>query len=1516
MTLRETPNGLFWFCETCLDRLPVNDVSSPRADVRLLVELPSIVAIPFDEYLREDHPVQRLHRLCDAVEILTRFLTIVAFAEVRRCSGEAGMPADLQERLVANIFRPTFGQWQNMLTGLSEWLRTREDVIVSEAPSFVFDNLLPFLSGQTRTIEDSLLALRNDLVHGGGMTNAAARALLLEWHDRVEILLKALSFLSDTKVIHINDGQFRQLIGVKADGQAIVLSEEETVATASFDGHVVISRQRQSLDLWPLCDYGVARTNGPRGLRKAEGSSPQIYFRHEQDRLLFAAIGVDLHRGERYDVLAEFRSLFQTAKPGLAEKEKPTDCDQEVLADGRRDPLRLSEVQQAKEKIKEMDHGVCWIGGAAGIGKSFLLAQLASAAHISMKSSPKKSCCVIWRFRAGDDRRCNKTAFLEHSVRQLIRWLDQDLEIEIPRDLETKDLEASLAVLLANVALVPAPTALGNPPRVTFYLDGMDEIERVDPSVLELPFRLQKSNCLWVCVGRPERTIPSVFSPDRCRHLFEAGLPPMSDADIRAILTEETGALKYDLLGLDREILTNEGGSRVTNVFVDAVVARASGLPLYVHYVVQDLIIGELSFADLPTRLPPGLNAYFDLLLQRLSIGDMAVLTTRLAALVMGSKLPLPEDALRLLLQREGDLGDGEEAATLLRRALSLLRSIIQPMSLPNGRTGWEPYHESFRDYLRQAPTFRNENARAQRSFCNLTRAWYDLSETHSAQDYVLRVGIKHLLEAGEWNSAVELLVGFDFPAAKVGADLTFELIRDYQAALAGGAEDDSPTRRALEDWARFVDAEGHNLHLYPGLFLQQALNWPANSTVSKTAMVRYQTHKSELELPYVFRLGYKPSRLDSSSLVRTMRGHGSPVHAIVVSLDSTWAVSASGSTGSFINPDSDDTLRFWDLTTGECLRTLSAQKSAVVSMALSPDGSRLISGSNDGTIRLWNLTTYDCMRTFQASESAIDFIAWVSDKRFATMSSGWFILQDQGLRLWELESGLVEKTIGGASPPVALMPGGRTLVTSITQGLGMTDPVFLKEWSVETGECIRTYPEHEDPVTALAVSPDGSLLAVGDKTGSIRTYDHSDDVTYFRRGKHGGPISCLAWTLTPTRFLSGNDDGTIQLWDAASGECLQVYFGHAGAVTSIVCLPSGQGFVSGGKDTTLRIWSFSDGSALENPALEYEDSEDEDPTPFLTPSNYVAVAQNGLLLVTANSTTVVTTQLKPVSKYKIQVRSDHDRVTDVAINPSGSRLLIGSIYRRWDEREFDEVGGVVSVWDTMRQEQIARLTGHTLGVTSVAISSDGSRGISGSRDGTLNFWDLNAGQLLKTLRGHESEVTSVAMTPDGTIAISGSGDERVKAWDLKDGRCICTTGERHGVITSVAVTPDGHYALSASSTDYLHQKSFDRSVRVWDIHTGKCVMQLQGCLGFIRCVAVDDDGKKVLAGSEDGTLRVWDFATGKILAIYPIPSSGPVMSCAVVKKVYLCSDLSGNVYFLRLDAVSTNLNVSVKSFL
>src|SRR5206468_1086954 len=103
-------------------------------------------------------------------------------------------------------------------------------------------------------------------------------------------------------------------------------------------------------------------------------------------------------------------------------------------------------------------------------------------------------------------------------------------------------------------------------------------------------------------------------------HVFPGELPGMSSDDVRGMLIEGTGSRKYGLLKRDQE---SPDAVRPDNAAVAAVIERAAGLPLYVHFVVEDILKGSFRFGDLEHRLPPGLEAYYDDLLRRLSIGDL-----------------------------------------------------------------------------------------------------------------------------------------------------------------------------------------------------------------------------------------------------------------------------------------------------------------------------------------------------------------------------------------------------------------------------------------------------------------------------------------------------------------------------------------------------------------------------------------------------------------------------------------------------------------------------------------------------------------------------------------------------------------------------------------------------------------------------------------------------------------------------------------------------------------------------
>jgi hypothetical protein len=110
-----------------------------------------------------------------------------------------------------------------------------------------------------------------------------------------------------------------------------------------------------------------------------------------------------------------------------------------------------------------------------------------------------------------------------------------------------------------------------------------------------------------------------------------------------------------------------------------------------------------------------------------------------------------------------------------------------------------------------------------------------------------------------------------------------------------------------------------------------------------------------------------------------------------------------------------------------------------------------------------------------------------------------------------------------------------------------------------------------------------------------------------------------------------------------------------------------------------------------------------------------------------------------------------------------------------------------------LQRRTMMLMRGHTWFVNSVAISLDGRRIVSGSKDKTVRVWDIATGQNVLTLTGHADEVNSVAISPDARRIVSGSSDRSVKVWDIRTGQNLFTFNEHVNAITSVAISPDGN---------------------------------------------------------------------------------------------------------------------------
>ena len=153
--------------------------------------------------------------------------------------------------------------------------------------------------------------------------------------------------------------------------------------------------------------------------------------------------------------------------------------------------------------------------------------------------------------------------------------------------------------------------------------------------------------------------------------------------------------------------------------------------------------------------------------------------------------------------------------------------------------------------------------------------------------------------------------------------------------------------------------------------------------------------------------------------------------------------------------------------------------------------------------------------------------------------------------------------------------------------------------------------------------------------------------------------------------------------------------------------------------------------------------------------------------------------------------RVEYGRTMEVALQEwregdlAATRCLIESTradLRGWEWRDIHH----------LYHSDLLTLKGHTSGLGSASFSTDGSRILTGSADGTAKVWDAHTGTELLTLKGHFGGVLWASFSPDGSRIVTSSGDGWAKVWDTKTGTEILTLEGHTGPVSSASSAPTG----------------------------------------------------------------------------------------------------------------------------
>ena len=570
--------------------------------------------------------------------------------------------------------------------------------------------------------------------------------------------------------------------------------------------------------------------------------------------------------------------------------------------------------------------------------------------------------------------------------------------------------------------------------------------------------------------------------------------------------------------------------------------------------------------------------------------------------------------------------------------------------------------------------------------------------------------------------------------------------------------------------------------------------------------------------------------------LMQYLTGSSSSVSAVAFSPDGKTLVSVSD----------DNMVEIWDMEGGEPIgqQSLASPSNSIKSLAFNADGPMLASAGSDGVISLWDVRSGSLVGQLQ-NDSAISSLAFSPDGKI--LASGNF---DQTLSLWDLNtlqrigqplSGFNDTVTSIAISPdnAVLAWGGCSLRLGDSCSRGHVILWDLVTFEM-TGEPI---VGHTNFVTGISFSPDGRTLISGSDDKTLILWDMEKRQPIGRPlAGHTRSITGVAFSPDGNMLVSGSSDGNIILWNLTTHLSIgQTLTGHSDSATSAAFSPDGKVLASAGYDNTILLWDVQTSQIIGHPLTGHE-----------SVVSSIAFSPDGETLASGswdNSIRLWNVESgNPTLRQSIRTA---DAVTSVAFSPDGDILASGSCSEKTDG---NCTQGEVVLWDAATGQEMARFSGHTAFVSSIAFSPDGTKLASSGYDTSIVLWDVEARQPIdQSFAGHTDIVTSVAFSPDGKTLASGSWDSTIILWDVEGGQQAGQPLSGHAdAVNSVAFSPDGK-TLASGSWDY--------TIILWDVETRQQVGQpLSGHVDAVASVVFSPDGETLASGSYDSTIVLWDI--------------------------------------------------------
>jgi WD40 repeat protein len=274
--------------------------------------------------------------------------------------------------------------------------------------------------------------------------------------------------------------------------------------------------------------------------------------------------------------------------------------------------------------------------------------------------------------------------------------------------------------------------------------------------------------------------------------------------------------------------------------------------------------------------------------------------------------------------------------------------------------------------------------------------------------------------------------------------------------------------------------------------------------------------------------------------------------------------------------------------------------------VAFAPQTMTLAAGQENGKVRLWHAGNGRDGPLFEAKE-----IKSILALHFDAAGNRLVAAGEMGVRGWDVPAGKKVAQFAWKAGPANLAVfsrDGQTLTGALAAGQ-------VEVWKVADGTLHAQLPmSGKGFVSSLALSPDGSLLAIGTSEGAVELWQEGKLLATLQKPDAGlvrglafsasgeqlasvrGRESVMLWHVETRKLIkqmpadlppyyalafsprgdaiaAGGANGTVHLWSVPGGRKLATLKGHAGAVVALAFSPTGRMLASSCTDTTIKVW-------------------------------------------------------------------------------------------------------------------------------------------------------------------------------------------------------------------------------------------------------------------------------------------------------------------------------------------------------